>query len=254
MNSDGRLHGQVALITGAGSNIGRAIALRFAGEGARVAAVDRNRASGEETVQAVQALGGTSIFVQADVTEEPAVRDAIEATVEAFGRVDILVNCAGLWHYGSVVETDEQDWDRVFAVNVKAPFLFAKHALSQMENQRSGTIVNISAAGGLAAVANQSAYNASKAAVISLTRNLAIECAPWGIRVNCICPGPVEVGMKTVLHPDAFTPGPKPIPPLGQLGSAKDIANAALFLASTESSYVTGHILVADGGLFLGQR
>ncbi len=252
----GQLLGKVALITGAGSGIGRAAAQRFASEGCAVAVVDMLASAAEETAGKIVADGGRAIACPADVTVDAEVRAVLDRAVEAFGGLDVLYNNAGVNSSGSVVDATEEDWDRCFAVNVKGTFLCSRAAAAHLAASGSGAIVNQASVAALVGVPNFAAYCAAKGAVVALTRSMAIDLAPSGIRVNVICPGTVftplmepmlrargdgdmEVGLaRTVVKY-----------PIGRLGTPEEIASAALFLASAGASFLTGSILTADGGM-----
>jgi len=246
----GRLDGKVALITGAASGMGRDACVVFAAEGARVAAVDVD-ASG---LQATAELAGAEVaaFV-ADVSQEEQVRDAVEGATERFGALHILYNNAGvLWRDRdvSVLDTDESVWDRVMAINLKGMVWVCKYGIPRLIESGGGAVVNIGSTSALLGdTAPQDAYTASKGAIISLTRSLAIQFAPKGVRANCIHPGFVDTPMQTVRTSDAaWVDAARRSIPLGRLGTPRDVVNAALFLASDEAAYVTGAELVVDGG------
>jgi len=238
----GRLDGRVALVTGAASGIGEATTARFREEGATVATVD---------------LQG-DVDHALDVRDEAAVEAAVRAVVAGSGRLDVVVNAAGVAGGGPVHLLPADEWDRVVDVNLKGTFLVAKHAAAAMLGQRSGSIINIASIEGLEGTEGGSAYNASKGGVVLLTKNMAIDYGRVGIRVNCICPGFIETpmmaavmeneGMKT--YRDRWLEEHK----LGRFGKPSEIAAAALFLASDDASFVTGHALVVDGGFTAGMR
>ncbi|MGH3776065.1 MAG: SDR family NAD(P)-dependent oxidoreductase [Pseudonocardiaceae bacterium] len=252
----GQLEGRVALITGAGSGIGRAAAQRFAAEGCSVAVVDLAASAAEETAGKIVADGGRAIACPADVTVDAEVRVAVGRAVEAFGGLDVLYNNAGVNSSGSVVDATEQDWDRCFAVNVKGTFLCSRAAAERLAASGSGAIVNQASVAALVGVPNFAAYCAAKGAVVALTRSMAIDLASRGIRVNAICPGTV---FTPLMEPMLRARGDGDMElglartvvkyPIGRLGTPEEIASAALFLASAGASFMTGSILTADGGM-----
>jgi len=249
----GRLAGKVALITGAGSGMGREACVVFASEGARVAAVDVDAATLEGTATAVRDADGEIASFVADVADQDQVRAAVDGAVERFGGLQILYNNAGvLWRDRdvSVLETDEATWDRVFAINLKGMVWVCKYGVPHLIAGGGGAIVNVGSTSALLGDAiPQDAYTASKGAVISLTRNLAVQFGPQGVRANCIHPGFTDTPMQTVRTGDpAWVEAATAEIPLGRLATARDIVNAALFLASDEAAYVTGAELVVDGG------
>jgi NAD(P)-dependent dehydrogenase (short-subunit alcohol dehydrogenase family) len=245
----GRLEGKRALITGAASGMGREICRVFAREGAAIVALDVDEEGLAGTASLVRETGGEIAHVSADVADESQVRGAIDGA----GALDLLINVAGvLWRDRdvSVLETDEATWDRVFAINLKGIVWVCKYGVPRLIEAGGGAIVNIGSTSALLGDSiPQDAYTASKGAVESLTRNLAVQFAPNGIRANCIHPGFTDTPMQTVRTSDpAWVEAATAEIPLGRLGTASDIANAALFLASHEASYVTGIELVVDGG------
>jgi NAD(P)-dependent dehydrogenase (short-subunit alcohol dehydrogenase family) len=254
MEGTGRLAGKVAVITGAGSGMGREACIAFAAEGARVAAVDVDGAALANTASLV-AEGDIAVF-EADVSDEAAVHAAIRAAAERFGELHILYNNAGvLWRerdFG-VLETDEATWDRVMAINLKGMVWVCKYGIPELIRAGGGAVVNIGSVSALLGdTVPQDAYTASKGAVISLTRSLAVQFAARGVRANCIHPGFIETPMQTVRTSDpAWVEGARGAIPLGRLGTPRDVVNAALFLASDEASYITGAELVVDGGIMV---
>jgi NAD(P)-dependent dehydrogenase (short-subunit alcohol dehydrogenase family) len=251
-----KLRDQVAIITGAGSGIGRESAFLFAREGARVAVADINEKLGRETSNLI---GEAAFFIKVDVSNWQATEGMVQKTLGRWGRLDILFNNAGidLPQATTVVETSEADWDRTLAINLTGVFLGSRHALPVMMAQRSGVIINTASRAGLAATPGEAAYCASKGAVVSLTRQMALDYAPYNIRVNCICPGVLE---KPTLDRHHFLQTRSPVAldqrkekfvslnPLGRLCTPTDVAKAALFLACGESAYITGTALLVDGG------
>ena len=247
------LKDKVALITGAASGIGRASALRFAREGAKVVAVDTNFEGVAETVREVGEEGGTALAVVADVTDARSVRRMIAAAVETYGRLDILFNNAGISIRGTVLEIDERDFDRLFAVNVKGVFLGCKEAIPVMKSQGGGVILNTASQLGVVGIEASAVYPATKGAVIQLTRCLALDHAADGIRVNCVCPGPVDTPLsrsnrEQTPDPEASLRSRIERIALGRIGEPEEIAGVAAFLCSEEASFITGAAILADGG------
>jgi NAD(P)-dependent dehydrogenase (short-subunit alcohol dehydrogenase family) len=246
------LKDKVALITGGASGIGRATALLFAREGAAVSIVDIDEAAGALAAEEVVAGGGRALFVTADVTRGEDCRRAVEATVAAFGGLDVLVNNAGIIRRADVLATTEAEWDRVMAVNVKSVFLMSREAIPHLA-VRGGAIVNIASGWGLKGGPAAAAYCASKGAVVNLTRAMAIDHAGHGIRVNAVCPGDTDTPMLRheagqLGRPEREFLAEAADRPLGRYGRPEEIARAVLYLASEASSYVTGTTLLADGG------
>ena len=253
----GILDGKRALITGGASGIGKATALLFAKEGAAVSIADRDTDLGQETAREIEGQKGQALFVATDVTRAQDCKRAVQQTVARFGGLDVLLNNAGIIIRRSVVELDEADWDRVMDVNAKSVFLMSKFAIPAMRSSGDGTIINVSSGWGLVGGAKAAVYYASKGAVVLLTKAMAIDCGPDGIRVNCLCPGDTDTPL---LRDEARQLGASESSfladaarrPLGRVGSPQDIAGAALFLASDASSYITGTTLVVDGGGLAG--
>lgn len=244
-----RLDGKVALITGAAQGLGLAMAETFVREGARVAVVDIN---GDAALTVAERLGASAIGIAANVTRAPDVETTVAATVEAFGRLDILVNNAGSTHAnGPFEDVTEEEFDRVFALNVKSIYLYAKAAVPQMRAQQSGVILNLGSTAGLRPRPGLVWYNATKGAVHNITKSLALELAPDRIRVCALAPVATETPLLAT-----FMGGDTPekrarmtgIVPLGRLGKPSDVANAALYLASDEAEFLTGVVLEIDGG------
>lgn len=248
-----RLQDRVALITGAGSGIGRASAIKFAHEGAKVVAVDVREGGIEETVSSIRSEGGTATAVHADVTETESVRGMIGAALDAFGRLDILFNNAGISIRGTILDIDEASFDRTFAVNVKGVFLGCKEAIPVMKAQGGGVILNTASQLGVVGVKASVVYPATKGAVIQMTRCLALDHAADGIRVNCLCPGPIDTPLARSARaqtgePEAALRSRLERIALGRIGDPSEMANVAAFLCSDEASFITGAAILADGG------
>ena len=249
----GRLADKVVIITGAGRGIGRTAAVLFAGEGARLALVDIDEKNGQRTADDIQAQGGEAIFIKTDLTSRVQVKTMVDEVVQRYGRIDVLYNNAGINHFAKLADTEEEAWDRVVAVNVKSIFLTSKYVIPVMSAQKKGAIINTGSAASLVGLANLAVYTASKGAVLQLTRNMAIDYASAGIRVNALCPGVTATEMtEQVIYDD-----PDPVAararfdrviPRGSIADPAEIAKVALFLASDESSYITGAAIPADGG------
>ena len=247
------LSNKVALVTGAASGIGRATALLFAQEGAAVAVVDINAGQGQAAVAEIEAAGGKAIFIACNVTSAEDCRQAVEKTVAAFGGLHILFNNAGIIRRANVIDTTEDEWDRVMAVNVKSIFLMSKYAIPYMEKAGGGSIINTSSGWGLKGGGNAISYCASKGAVTNMTRAMAIDHGKQKIRVNAVCPGDTDTPMlrneakQLGASEDSFM-AEAADRPLGRYAQPLEIAQSVLFLASEAASYVTGTALLVDGG------
>lgn len=249
-----KLDQRVAVITGAGSGIGQAMAVLFAREGARIVAADVNGTAAEETAARITAAGGACEALTVDVTNAEQVRGMIEHADAIYGRLDILCNNAGVGSTTNVVDCEPDEWDRVMTVNVKSVYLGCKYAIPRMVAHGRGVIVNTASVAGMVGIINRASYSASKGAVIALTRQVAIEYVEQGIRVNCLCPGTVDSPWVGRLLEQADDPGAArqalvARQPIGRLGTPEEVAAAALYLASDDAAFITGIGLVIDGGL-----
>ena len=241
----GRLDNKVAVVTGAASGMGRATAIRFAKEGARVVIADLNSQGGELVVSEIAAAGGNAVFQRTDVTREADIEAMIDRAVRQFGRLDITYNNAGvLGALGYIEDIKAEDWDRTLAVLARSVFFGIKHSVKPMRKSGGGSIVSTSSLAGLHGVPGLPAYTAAKFAVVGLTQTAACELGKDNIRVNCICPG----GIDTPLVAKTIRPDAGRGMPLGRLGTPDDIADLVLFLASDESRWITGTAMVVDGG------
>jgi NAD(P)-dependent dehydrogenase (short-subunit alcohol dehydrogenase family) len=252
-----RLIDKVALVTGGASGIGRATARLFASEGAAVAIADRDEVGGTDVVQDLVESGGHGIFLRCDVSRSADCRHAVQATVAAFGGLDILFNNAGIIRRATVLEISEAEWDRVMAVNVKSILLLSKYAIPAMVERGGGVIVNTASGWGLVGGRNAVAYCASKGAVVNMTRAMALDHGEQNIRVNCICPGDTDTPMlrdeaRQLGKADEEFLAEAADRPLHRIGSAEDVAQAVLYLVSEAASFVTGAALVVDGGGLAG--
>ncbi|MGI0092225.1 MAG: SDR family NAD(P)-dependent oxidoreductase [Nitrososphaerales archaeon] len=248
-----RLAGKVTLVTGGGSGIGQATAQVCAREGAKIVISDVNESGGKETMEMIRKTGRECVFVQGDVSVEADAERMVRESKDRFGKLDVVFNNAGYNQYGSVHELTEDQWDRLIAVNLKGVFLVSKHALKLMMAEHSGSIVNNASSLGFIGREKDAVYCASKGAVISLTRQMALDYAAFGIRVNCICAGPtwtprLERAVNSAANPKEAKGEIISKVLLRRFADPAEIANCVLFLASDEASFVTGSSLVVDGG------
>jgi NAD(P)-dependent dehydrogenase (short-subunit alcohol dehydrogenase family) len=249
-----RLQDKVSIITGAGSGMGRTAALLFAAQGAKVVVAEFSEAAGNETVRLVRDAGGDATLVRVDVSKETDARAMVDHAIATYGRLDVLYNNAGIMPEAdhSVVDTEVAVWDQVMAVNVRGVFLGCKYAIPAMEAGGSGSIINIASfVAILGCSVPQDAYTASKGALLSLTRSLAVQFGPKGIRTNAICPGPIETPllMDWLLKDEAAKQLRLARNPTGRFGKPEEIVNMAIYLASDESRFTNGAQLVVDGGI-----
>jgi len=248
-----RLEGKVALITGGTSGIGSATAIRFAQEGAKVAITGRNSERGDQVVQDITASGGKALFIRSDVRKAEDCRQAVDLTLEYFGRIDVLFNNAGVFHPKTIPDCTEEEWDETIDSSLKGAFLMSKYTIPSMIENGGGSIIHTSSGWGVLGGDKAAAYCAAKGGLIVMAKAMAIDHGPQGIRVNCVCPGDVLTPMlpddavKRGMSWDDYAVGAAERP-LGRIGSPEDIASAVLYLASDESSFVTGDALVVDGG------
>lgn len=243
--------GKVVLITGGTSGIGRRAAIMFAERGARVAVNGTSEERGLETVKRIKEIGGEAIFVPGDVVKD--AKSIVERTIEAFGRIDILVNNAGVVPYGNVEESSEDDFDRVIDINVKGPLLLSKYVVPYMKRQGGGVIVNVSSEAGLVGIPRRCVYSISKAALLGLTRSLAVDYVEYGIRVNAVCPGTtysrgLAERVKASPDPEGMVNRMISRIPMRRLGKEEEIAFAILFAACDEAAFMTGSVINIDGG------
>jgi len=253
-----RLEGRSALVTGAGSGIGAAIAELFASEGARVVVADVNQDAGQQVVDQIGSKGGTASLIPLDVADASQCQDVAERYLAEHGKLDILVNNAGIGHVGTMLQTEGDDLDRLYRVNVRGIFNLTKAFLPSMIEVGKGNIVNLASIGGVVAVRDRLAYCTTKFAVVGLTKSVALDHAAQGIRCNCICPGRVETPfvkarLQEYPDPEAAYREMASTQALGRMAKPEEIAYAALYLASDESAFITGTDFVIDGGWTAGK-
>jgi NAD(P)-dependent dehydrogenase (short-subunit alcohol dehydrogenase family) len=251
-----RLQGRVAVITGVASGIGLATAARFAAEGASIAGIDIGVPPDDDWA-GISASAPGAILLEADVRDEEAIRTAVAAAVERFGRIDVLVNAAGVVGFGSAHTLEVEEFERIVDINLKGSFIISKHVLPTMLEQQSGSIILVASVEGIVGITGQFAYNASKGGVVLMTRAMAIDYGSAGIRVNCVCPGGVETPMTAMLNDEALhamRDQLRGFHVFDRFSQPEEIAAAILFLASDDSSFVTGSSLVVDGGFTAGHQ
>jgi NAD(P)-dependent dehydrogenase (short-subunit alcohol dehydrogenase family) len=264
MSIRARLEGKVSIITGGASGIGLATSLLFSKEGAKTVIADLDIRRGQKALNVIRSEGGDAVTIQCDVSKSEDVEKMVNATVEMYGRLDVLVNNAGIYFTNPVEDATEEEWDKTLAVNLKGVFLCTKHAVQAMRKHGGGAIINIASIAGMIGYRDSAAYDASKGGVIALTKSVAIDCARQGynIRVNAICPGDIrsnpESGIRSHLTDSCLSENPEEQKrqidgyirqhPIGRMGLPEDIAKAALFLATDDAAFITGIAMPVDGG------
>ena len=249
-----KLTGKRAVVTGAANGIGRATVQELAAQGAQVILLDLDVAKGESTCAEIKAAGGDCFFRKLDVTKSDEIVQVTTAILAEVGYIDILVNNAGIWRPGTVASLSEATWDSVINTNVKSVFLVSKQFVPPMLERKYGVVANVASVAGMVGAADASAYAASKGAIINLTRSMALDFAPYNVRVNCVCPGMIDTGMGDVVvghyRPNAIPAKTKATwQPLERIGAAEDVAKAILYMVSDDALFMTGSAVVVDGGL-----
>jgi NAD(P)-dependent dehydrogenase (short-subunit alcohol dehydrogenase family) len=248
-----RLQDKVAVITGAGSGIGRATAILFSREGAKTIIVDIDEKTGQATVDMIKEKGREALFVPTDITDSFKIKFMVTRVIETYGKLDVLVNNAGLLTTGNVIDIDEGQWDKIMDVNLRAAFLCCKYCLPEMIKKGGGVVINVSSEAGIRAWKDLVAYNVSKAGLISLTKSIAVDFASQNIRANCVCPGTTETpllssALAKEADPEKARHEMEKVRPANRIGKPEEIAYGILYLASDESPYATGAMLSIDGG------
>jgi NAD(P)-dependent dehydrogenase (short-subunit alcohol dehydrogenase family) len=252
-----KLKDNVAIVTGAGSGMGQAMAIRFASEGAKVLVLDINEEGAKSTTSKIKDSNGFAQFLRTDVSKPTEVRNAVEFAKSNLGKVDILVNNAGIPSFHRLIDTPEEEWNNVLGVNLTGGFLFMKHVIPDMIERKQGAILNVSSATGFTGKENRLAYGVSKAGLIFLTKAAALEYGRFGVRVNCICPGTIDTPFTRKAVQQSSQQQNLPISlgadhPIGRLGTVQEIAELALFLCSRDCEFLTGAIIPVDGGRTAG--
>lgn len=248
-----QLNNKVVLITGSSSGIGAACALKYAEAGAIIIGFDLQEADAGDWISACERQSN-NIFIKGDVTDDEALANAVKQTIEKFGRIDTLINSAGIAGIGSVHLVDPAEFDRTMDINLKGTFLASRHVLPIMMEQRSGVILNIASVEGLEAQEFTAPYNASKGAVVMLSKNMAIDYGRWGIRVNAICPGFIETPMSAAIADEGMRSRVNGAHQLNRMGTPREVANVCAFVSSDEASFISGAALTVDGGFSAGKR
>jgi NAD(P)-dependent dehydrogenase (short-subunit alcohol dehydrogenase family) len=252
------IHGKVVVVSGGASGIGKACAYLLSTAGAKVVILDVDDKRGKEVIKDINIQGGKALFIKCDVSKDKPCKRAIEQAVKNFGRLDILVNAAGIIKRASVLETSEADWDNMISINLKSIYLLSKHSIPLMAQGGGGAIINISSGWGIVGGKNAAAYCASKGGVVLLTKAMALDHGSQNIRVNCICPGDTDTPLlqseakELGISYDQLVTDSAINRPLGRIGTPLDIAQAVLFLVSNASTFITGSVLVVDGGALAG--